>query len=384
VKPTVTPYLAAAILAGSLVACGGATTEPKPVATIVVPNLAGARTTPGGRLSFEGACANVKLPATHLWDFPGGDPSSSTSIAGVVRFPSGGTVTVSYRCTGADGKPSPTATRTVEVAPPGPSLLTITPQYLSTTAEAALGAAFDDAVSVVTTYVVGPAPGLDGSEPAWSDCGNVPITTHAGEVRVLVSLEPLDGPHGLVALSSPCYIRNSDHLPYIGVMKIDTADVPLLAPQQLRTVLHHELLHVLGFGTLWDQAGLPLLIGGSGSSDPFLAGAQARAAFRDFDGGAGYRDRPVPLDNLGGIGSRERHWRASVFDSELMTAVLGSASPMSRTTLESLADLGWQVEAELADPFHADTTSFGALRTGAAAEAIDLGDDALPIVPKLR
>jgi hypothetical protein len=384
VKPSRAPFaVACLVLATSLLACGGTATEPVPAAVIVVPNAAGARTIPGGSLSFEGACANLKLPVTHAWDFPGGEPSSSTSFAGVVRFPSAGSFTIGYRCTGADGKVSPPATRTIAVAPAGPSQVHFQPQYLSTTAEAVLGAAVDAAVAILSSVVTGPTPGLDGSEAPWSDCGNVPITTHVGEVRVLVSLQALDGVGGMVALSSPCYIRTSDGLPYVGLMRIDEADAPFLSAQRLRATITHELMHVLGFGTTWDQSGLPLLISGQGTSNPFFAGPNARAAFRDFDGGAGYQPGQVPLENTGGAGSRDRHWRATIFSDELMTAYLGTSSPLSRTTLEAFVDQGWQVNAELADPFVISTASYAGLLMS-AEPVVDLGDDALPIVPRYR
>jgi hypothetical protein len=376
------PLLAAA-LATALAGCGGAQDEPVPVATIVVPSAAGARTIPGGRLSFEGACANVKLPASHVWDFAGADPASSTSLTAVVAFPAPGTYRVSYRCNGADGTSSQAVSRAVVVAPASPSLVQIEPQFLTSLAASSLEPALDAAIATITSVVTGPSPGLDGEEPAWSDCGNVPISTHAGRFLVLVDVEPIDGTGGMVALSSPCYVRTSDGLPYVGIMRFDQADVLTLSAQRLQAVVSHELLHVLGFGTLWDQQGLPLLISGKGTVDPLFAGPNARAAFRDFDGGASDRRNLVPLENSGGTGSRDRHWRETVFGSELMTAYLGTASPLSRTTLEALVDQGWQVNAELADPFLVSTSTFAASLLQESAP-LDLGDDALPIVPQLR
>ncbi|HEX9243790.1 MAG TPA: leishmanolysin-related zinc metalloendopeptidase [Anaeromyxobacter sp.] len=339
--------LACLVLGATLVACGGAPAEPAPAASIVVPSVAGARTVPGGRLSFQGACAGAQAPVTHAWDFPGGDPSASTSAEGVVRFPDAGSFTIGYRCTGADGKAS-SAARTVSVAPAGASDLHVSPMYLSTLAESALGPALDAAVAVLTSVVTGPVPGFETVEDPWVDCGNTTIVAHVGEVRVLVGVEPLDGKGGIVALSSPCWVRSSDDLPFIGFVKVDSADLASLTAAQRETVLLHELLHVLGFGTLWSQPGMPLLVGGSGTSDPYFIGASARASFRDFDGGAGYSGNPVPLEAIGLAASTGKHWRGTTFGSELMTAYLGASSPLSRTTLEALVDLGWHVAPEAA------------------------------------
>ena len=265
---------------------------------------------------------------------------------------------------------------------PAPSRRFFAPRFMSPAAETALGPAFDDAVAVLTSVITGPSPGLDGHEPAWADCGNIPITTHAGEVLVLVNLRPIDGVGGVIALSSPCYVRSSDNLPYVGFLDVDSADASSLAPGQLRSVVLHELLHVMGFGTLWNQPGLPPRIEGSGTSDPSFNGSNARAAFHDFDG-VGYLGTAVPVENTGAPASREKHWRGTVFGTELMTAYLGATSPLSRTTIESLADLGWKVNPASADPFQITTTNPAALMFTPAL-LLDVGEDALPIVPRSR
>ena len=61
----------------------------------------------------------------------------------------------------------------------------------------------------------------------------------------------------------------------------------------------------------------------------------------------------VPVDNTGGAGTRDAHWRESIFTSELMTGYVGPGAhlPLSRLTVASLADLGYQVNMEAADPF---------------------------------
>jgi hypothetical protein len=288
---------------------------------------------------------------------------------------------MSYRCTGADGKSS-SASRTIAVAHAAPSAVQVSPQYLSSTAEATLGPAFDAAVAVLTSVITGPVPGVDTVEAPWVECGNTTVVAHRGEIRVLVSVEPIDGAGGVLALSSPCWVRSSDHLPFIGFMKLDSADVSSLTAGQLRRVVLHELFHVFGFGTLFAQPGLPAFMA-VGSTGPYFTGASGRAAFRDFDGGAGYQGDPVPLEDAGAAASVGKHWRTAIFGSELMTSYLGPTSPLSRTTLEALDDLGWWVNAELADPFLVDTSAFGAVLL-APAEVLELGDDAAPLVPRVR
>jgi hypothetical protein len=59
------------------------------------------------------------------------------------------------------------------------------------------------------------------------------------------------------------------------------------------------------------------------------------------------------VENGGGPGTRDAHWRESVFFDELMTGYVGPGRdlPLSRVTIASLADLGYQINMAAADPF---------------------------------
>jgi hypothetical protein len=146
------------------------------------------------------------------------------------------------------------------------------------------------------------------------------------------------------------------------------------------------MLHVLGFGTLWAGGPPGDLVGSPGGSDPFFSGVEGRAAFRDFNGGAAYGGTPVPVDGTGATGTRNGHWRASVFAAELMTpSVSGPTAPVSRTTLESLADLGWQVNGSLADPFEIASVLASPLSAPEPAlDPVDLAGDLLAFAPLRR
>ena len=382
-------YVTVGLAAVALAACGSEK-KPEVVATVVSPSKTAARIRPGGRVVLEGACTDAAQPASHAWDISGGVPSTSAVMnPGVVAFPNAGTFAVTYRCTGADGNGSAPARLTITVSDPGPSLLRIEPQYLSTQAAQDLGPAFDAAVAILTTVVVGPAPGFDAVEPPWDACGTVTIATHAGALRVLVDEVSLDNKvGGIVAVSSPCYVRTADGLPYAGFVWMDTMDVASLSSQgKLVTTLLHELMHVLGFGTLWaDQPGLPTLMGGHGTADPFFAGVNARAAYEWFEGGDSLPGTPVPLENTGtlGGGSRERHWRATVFGTELMTSVLGATSPLGRSTIEAFADQGWVVDPEQASSTFGVQAGLRLLQVAPAGGDVDLSEDVAPIVPRYR
>ena len=90
------------------------------------------------------------------------------------------------------------------------------------------------------------------------------------------------------------------------------------------------------------------------TADTYFAGFQARRAF-DQLGGRSYRGRKVPVQQ----GGDDVHWRTSVFGGELMT--LGWTwpyhAPLSRITVASLADIGYEVNLDAADEYWVPSTS---------------------------
>ena len=61
---------------------------------------------------------------------------------------------------------------------------------------------------------------------------------------------------------------------------------------------------------------------------------------------------PVPVENTGGPGNRDGHWRESVLGDELLTGFLSGANrPISRMSVGALEDMGYEVDYEAADAF---------------------------------
>ena len=50
-----------------------------------------------------------------------------------------------------------------------------------------------------------------------------------------------------------------------------------------------------------------------------------------------------------GAGTRNSHWKESTFRTELMTGYAGAVNPLSRLSIEGLADLGYTVDPTVAD-----------------------------------
>jgi hypothetical protein len=175
------------------------------------------------------------------------------------------------------------------------------------------------------------------------------------DLIIFASVTDIDGPGQVLGQAGPCFIRNTSSLPVVGVMEFDVADVNALeASGRLGAVILHEMGHVLGIGTLWAYLGLLKNTSTAAAPlDTYYSGAGAIAGF-DAIGGTTYTGgQKVPVENTGGAGTMNGHWRESVLKNELMTGYLNtnSTNPLSVLTARSLADLGYVVDPAAADPF---------------------------------
>lgn len=206
------------------------------------------------------------------------------------------------------------------------------------------------------------------------------------DLLMLVRADSIDGEGSVLARAGPCFVRDSDDDPrlppttVVGGVEVDTADV---GGGSLETIVLHEIGHVLGFGTLWnfrggDAVGPYQLLEDPGSDDPTFIGPFAIEKFLEI-GGDRFDGEPVPVANQGGQGTRDSHWRESVFGNELMTGFLNPniANPMSSVTVASLADQYYSVDLGEADAFRVLVGGGGAAaRLGGA---IELGDHLLRV-----
>ena len=201
------------------------------------------------------------------------------------------------------------------------------------------------------------------------------------DIVIFAVLDSIDGPGGILGQAGPCYIRQTGWLPVLGVMIFDTADVAVLEGNgKFDEVVLHEMGHVLGFGTIWSSSFLNLLVGPAslGGTDPHFIGVQAITGF-NRSGGTGYTGgQKVPVEATGGPGTRDSHWRKTVFGPELMTGFLSSGvpNPLSVVTVASMGDEGYQVNYAGADPF-ALSLAAAFLRAQGATMDIHLTDDIL-------
>ncbi len=250
---------------------------------------------------------------------------------------------------------------------------------------------FDIDVRFLSTPTASQQAAFDNAAARWEslitgDVVDVPLTTSAGacasgspaldetvdDVIIFASITPIDGPGGILGSAGPCFIRSGNDLTILGAMEFDSDDVASLENDgQFEDVILHEMGHVLGFGTLWDIKGLLIDPSQSGGTDPHFVGTEALAQFDAIGGDSYTGGNKVPVENTGGPGTADGHWRESVFDNELMTGFIDvTSNPLSVVTVGSLEDLGYQVDSSGADSFTLNLS----LRAGSSA-TLALGND---------
>jgi len=160
--------------------------------------------------------------------------------------------------------------------------------------------------------------------------GDLPSVMVDGEVidDILITAQgqAIDGPGKILGQAGPSRLRPASagaaaFLPAKGKMAFDKADLKKMEQDgTLNDVITHEMGHVLGIGTIWDLKGL---LTGAGTSNPTFTGAGAKIEFGKLKGTAA---TVVPVENTGGPGTADGHWRETVFRNELMTGFVGKAN----------------------------------------------------------
>lgn len=200
--------------------------------------------------------------------------------------------------------------------------------------------------------------------------GDVPDATYQGmavdDLLIDAGSVAIDGVGGILGQAGPDSIRGASALPIHGTMRFDTADLASMESNgTLHDVILHEMGHVLGIGTIWPTLGL---VAGAGTSNPQFTGPRATAEYNALFGagasGVPVEGTPAPL------GTRDGHWRESVFGNELMSGYLsGASNPISRVTVASLADLGYTVNMAAAGAYTPPSSVVAASRAAGGSGA---------------
>ena len=266
--------------------------------------------------------------------------------------------------------------------------------YVGEPPSAGQQAAFDAAAAFWMRALIGDLPNVrTTSHLPVCDVGLLLPGAHIDDMVVLADLVRIDGSGATLGEAGACIFRSHEggSLPVVGFIELDTADLGRLETNgALVAVVIHEMAHALGFGVLWDEFGLlqnpapeppdapPLT-----PPDTRFSGDEAKTKFEEIH--PTYPNDPkagVPVENdegpvKYGPGGVNVHWRESVLGPEIMTPALdisaGALSPVSRVTIASFADLGYEVNYDAAETFV--LASARAARLAEPRPVEHLGDD---------
>jgi hypothetical protein len=263
---------------------------------------------------------------------------------------------------------------------------------------------FTQAAARIQGVVTGDVPAVGLNQTDISGClkqanGTTVLSETIDDLLIYATVKTMDGPGNVLASAGPCFVRVpgaspsvTDYTPVIGLMSFDKDDINSLTGPggNLQDVITHEMLHVVGIGSLWACTGSPAcrgFIDNPNTSNPLYNAPQARsgcvsvggttscASKVPAEGCAGITECEIlPNDSTNGAGTRDTHWRESTFDTELMTGFLDSANPFSSVTIGALADLGYTVNATDNDTY---TIAAGSIRASSVRAA-------MPAMPTMR
>lgn len=230
---------------------------------------------------------------------------------------------------------------------------TVDLRFFGTPPGEAVQALFRRAVDRIHASVIGDLPDVPLFAFDLGRCGvTLPaLTETVDDMIIYATVTLIDGPGRVLGSAGPCITRSQSRFTLIGVIRLDVDDVnDLLGNDSFGDVILHELLHIVGVGPQWRAKNLVI---GSGSQDPRFSGSQAVFRCQAAGGASACGGGSVPLENTGGGGTAEVHWRESVFDTELMTGFAEDNEPMplSLMTLGSIEDLGLAVNHLAADAY---------------------------------
>ena len=191
------------------------------------------------------------------------------------------------------------------------------------------------------SVVVGDLPDYEFAEGYSSTCGGRPYEIPAGEriddLRIYVSSSV--GSTFAIGEGAPHVLRESSRLPAVGCMS-----VRLDAPSFIFDIALHEVGHILGFGSLWDEFGfIHDLSYSDPHADTHFNGPKAIAAF-DEAGGLDYEGKKVPVQKRDGA-----HWRINGVSGDIMLPGRIGEAALTAITVQSLADMGYVVDVTEAD-----------------------------------
>ncbi|MFZ7090735.1 leishmanolysin-related zinc metalloendopeptidase [Primorskyibacter sp. 2E233] len=185
------------------------------------------------------------------------------------------------------------------------------------------------------------------------------------DIKITATLEVIDGVGGILGSAGPQQLRgDGTYLPVTGAMTFDSADAEnQFSLGNWETIVLHEMMHSLGFGTLWSLIGLTS--GSVTGGDMRFVGVNATDTYQtEFPGIAGSDPGSlsgVPVETDGGPGTAGGHWDEFLFNEEIMTGYVDTGGYVSDMTIAALEDMGYDTvfdnpysQTDLSGPIPAD------------------------------
>lgn len=178
------------------------------------------------------------------------------------------------------------------------------------------------------------------------------------DLVITADLDAIDGVGGVLGQAGPTGLRSDTGLPAVGEMTFDEADaVQYYEAGLFDDIVLHEMIHVMGFGTLWDYNNLVSteVIDDNGTrrpNDDIIASVYTGDAANTAFNGAPTTDDLILVETDGGAGTAGGHWDEETYFDELMTGFIGyvdengtfdNTNYLSDWSVASLQDLGYEL-----------------------------------------
>jgi leishmanolysin len=226
---------------------------------------------------------------------------------------------------GGDGGGSGVLTQYLSGSGNGTAGYDILIQFKGTGWTVDLQTAFKNAADYFTTVITGDIGG-------GGRIGKVIVD----DLYVTAEVRTIDGVGNILGQAGPSHVWTANDLTADGSMQFDVADAQDFYNQGLwDDIVTHELMHVLGFGSLWNYGDHVGLVSGGQYTGFF-----ALTAYKETHSGA----TSIPVEQDGGSGTAGSHWDEGSLSNELMTGYINSSNYLSKFSVMSLADLGYTVD----------------------------------------